>query len=110
MGISFPKRLTQLEFLKRNISSYVCKPISSRERDAVSRGHTSGIPATLASFLEADAGSTSHAFMLHGLPAHDVSPIHWSNYTHYSERDHAEGVPKAFDSASRSLEELGLHP
>ncbi len=47
MGISFPKHLqTQLEFLKRNISGYVCNPSSSRERDAASRGYTSGIPAS----------------------------------------------------------------
>ncbi len=42
-------------------------------------------------------------------PRHDVSPIHWTDYTHDSEHGHAEGVPKAFDAASRSLGELGLH-
>ncbi len=26
-------------------------------------------------------------------------PIHWSDYTHDSERGHAKGVPKAFDAA-----------
>ncbi len=31
--------------------------------------------------------------------ARDVLPIHWSDYTCYSERGHAEGIPKAFDAA-----------
>ncbi len=39
-------------------------------------------------------------------PAHDVSPIHWSDYTRYSECGHTEGVPKAFDAARDSLGEL----
>ncbi len=57
------------------------------------------LPASLralASFLEADAGSTTHAFKLAGRYACDVSPIHWTYYTRGSERGHAEGVPIAF--------------
>ncbi len=45
VGISFPKRSTQLEFLKRNVSGYVCNPSSSREM-LPRRGHTSGIPVS----------------------------------------------------------------
>ncbi len=39
-------------------------------------------------------------------PTRDVSPIHWSDYTHYSERVHAEGIPKAFNAARVPEEEL----
>ncbi len=39
-------------------------------------------------------------------PTRDVSPIHWSDYTHYSERGHAEVIPKAFDAAWVPEEEL----
>ncbi len=56
----------------------------------------------LASFLEADTGSTAHAFMVPGLyvaPPGDVSLINWSDYTRYSERGHAEGSPKVFNGA-----------
>ncbi len=59
-----PKRLqTQLKFLKRNVLGYVCNPSSSRERDAASQGHTSGIPASACFILEADAGFTARAFI-----------------------------------------------
>ncbi len=61
---------TQLEFLKRNVSGYVCNSSSSRERDAASRGHTSGIPASGCFIPEADAGSTAHVFMLPGRLRH----------------------------------------
>ncbi len=61
---------TQLEFLKRNVLGYVCNPSSSKERDAASRGHTSGIPASGCFIPEADAGSTARAFMLPGRLRH----------------------------------------
>ncbi|KAI2665856.1 Transposon Ty3-G Gag-Pol polyprotein [Labeo rohita] len=64
--------LMWLEFLKGNISGYVCNPGSPWERDAASRGHA---PASL-----------------------DVTR-HWSDYTRDSERCHAEGVPIAFQRA-----------
>ncbi len=38
---------TQLEFLKRNTSGYVCNPGSSKEGDAASRCHNSCIPASI---------------------------------------------------------------
>ncbi len=67
VGISFLKCSMQLEFLKRNVSGYVCNPSTSRGRDAASRATLPGSLRALASFLEADAGSTTHAFMLPGL-------------------------------------------
>ncbi len=63
-----------LEFLKRNVLGYVCNPSSSRERDAASRGHTSGIPASGCFIPEADAGSTARAFMLPGRLRHPPVP------------------------------------
>ncbi|KAL0154540.1 hypothetical protein M9458_048803, partial [Cirrhinus mrigala] len=39
---------TRLEFLKGNVSGYVCNPGSPRERDAASRGHP---PASLRALL-----------------------------------------------------------
>ncbi|KAL0194818.1 hypothetical protein M9458_008390, partial [Cirrhinus mrigala] len=71
---------TRLEFLKGNVSGYVCNPGSPRERDAAA-----------ASLLEADACSGALTS-----PAYDVSLFHWSDYTRDSERGHAEGVPIAF--------------
>ncbi len=66
----------QLKFLKRNVSGYVCNPTSSRERDAASRGHTSGIPASGCFIPEADAGSTARAFMLPGRLRHPPVTFH----------------------------------
>ncbi len=94
---------TQLEFLKRNVSGYVCNPSSSRERDAASRGHTSGIPVSGCFIPEADAGSTAHVFMLPGrlrhppwCLAHPLDRLHMC-----SERGHAGAFPKA--SSGRSV-------
>ncbi len=72
------------------------------------------LPASLralASFLEADAGSTVRVFMIPGLyitpPVTSCSSF--GLITRYLECGHAEGVPKASDAASHSLKELGLH-
>ncbi len=42
-------------------------------------------------------------------PARDVLTLNWTDFTCDSERGYAEAFPKRFDTASRSLEELGLH-
>ncbi len=47
-------------------------------------------------------------FQVKSHPVRDIVPIHWFDYTHVSEHGFAEGVPKAFNPATRSLEELGL--
>ncbi len=101
-------RSTQLDFLKRNVSDYICNPSSSRERDAASRGHTSGIPSS-ACFIPR-SWRRFHRTCFYSSwslrhPARDISLIHWSDYTRYSECGHAEGVPKGFDAASRSFTE-----
>ncbi len=69
------------------------------------------LPA-LASFLEADAGFTAHAFIPAG--HYVTSPVtsrpSIGQITLVFRAGHAEGVPIASpDTASRSLEELGLH-
>ncbi len=67
VGISFswhPR--TQLEFPKRNVLGYICNPSSLSERDAASRCHTFGIPASACFIPEADTGFTACAFMLSG--------------------------------------------
>ncbi len=76
---------------------YVCNPSSSKERDAASRGHTSGIPASGCFIPEADAGSTARAFMLPGRLRHppvtsrpSVDRLHMC-----SEHGYAGGVPLA---------------
>ncbi len=109
-----PKRLRmQLEFLMRNVLGYVCNPSSSRERDAASRGHTSGIPASGCLIPEADAGSTARAFMLPGRLRHPpvMSRPSFGQITHvFRARSRWRRLPKASqDAASSSLEELGLH-
>ncbi len=53
-----------------NVLGYVCNPSSSKERDAASRDHTSGIPVSGCFIPEADAGSTARAFMLPGRLRH----------------------------------------
>ncbi|KAI2646068.1 Transposon Ty3-G Gag-Pol polyprotein [Labeo rohita] len=56
----------RLEFLKGNVSGYVCNPGSPRERDAASRGHPPASLRALLLSLEADARSGARAFMLPG--------------------------------------------
>ncbi len=91
--------------LRRSLSSwrgtfigYVCNPSSLRGRDAGSRGHTSGIPAS-ACFIPR-SWRRFHRTCFYASwslyhPARDVSPIHWSDYTRDSERGHSGGVPIA---------------
>ncbi|KAI2668514.1 Transposon Ty3-G Gag-Pol polyprotein [Labeo rohita] len=57
---------TRLEFLKGNVSGYVCNPGSQREQDAASRGHPPASLRALLLSLEADACSGARAFMLPG--------------------------------------------
>ncbi len=105
---AWASRSTQLEFLKRNVSDYICNPSSSRERDAASRGHTSGIPSS-ACFIPRSwrrfLRTCFYASWSLRHPARDISLIHGSDYTRYSECGHAEGVLKGFDTASRSFKE-----
>ncbi len=98
----------QLEFLKRNVLGYVCNPSSSKERDAASRGHTFGIPASGCFIPEADAGSTARAFMLPGRLCHPpvTSRPSVGQITHVFR---AWSRWWSLDAASRSFEELGLH-
>ncbi len=98
VGISFPSVFsTQLEFLKRNVLGYVCNPSSSKERDAASRGHTSGIPASACFILEADAGFTARAFIPAG--HYVTSPVTFrppvGQIAFGFRAGHAEGVPLA---------------
>ncbi len=89
---------TQLEFWRGTFIGYVCNPSSLRGRDAGSRGHTSGIPAS-ACFIPR-SWRRFHRTCFYASwslyhPARDVSPIHWSDYTRDSERGHSGGVPIA---------------
>ncbi len=71
----------------------------------MSRCHTCDIPASACFIPEADAGFTTHPFML---PGH--SRLSFGHITPVSERSHAGDIPLASsDAASRSLEELDLH-
>ncbi|KAI2655577.1 Transposon Ty3-G Gag-Pol polyprotein [Labeo rohita] len=84
-----PSVSTRLEFLKGNVSGYVCNPGSPRERDAASRGPH---PAS----LRLTPVSNARVFIASWLvtsPAVDVSLFHWTDYTCDSEHGHAEGVP-----------------
>ncbi|KAL0148975.1 hypothetical protein M9458_055779, partial [Cirrhinus mrigala] len=75
--------LMQLEFLKGNISGYICNHGSQRERDTASRAI---LPRTV------------RAFKLPGLYITPPVTSHFSTglYAHVSERGHAGGVPIAF--------------
>ncbi len=91
---------------------YVCNSRSPRERDAASPAILPAFLRALPSFYQKLPLYPPHVLLrslISKSPRHDVSPIHWTDYTHDSEHGHAEGVPKAFDAASRSLGELGLH-
>ncbi len=69
-------------------------PSSSSERDAASRGHTSGIPASGCLIPEADAGSTARAFMLPGRLRHPpvTSRPSFGQITHVFRARSAGGV------------------
>ncbi len=110
----YPARVTLFLILNliRNVPGYVCNPGSPRERDAASQGHTSGIPtrALLHSWKLAPAAlHVLLSILVVTSPAPDVWLSILTDYTYDSELDIADGVPLAFDAASRSLGEPGLH-
>ncbi len=99
---------TQLEFLKRNASGYVCNPGSSKEGDAASRCHTSCIPASILT------PAASH-MLLYQLVI--TSPRPWQSHpsfgliTHDIQSPHVGDVPQSIYQKLRLLpsKNQGLH-
>ncbi len=114
VGISFPKRLRmQLEFPKRNVlvCTYVTLVPRGNEMQRLDAILSASLPV-LASFPEADAGFTTHAFIPadHYVTSPVMSRPSNGQIIRVFRVSHTDGIPKASpDVASRSLEELGLY-
>ncbi len=113
MGISFPKCFDAARVPEEVRLKVTYVNLVPRGNETLCLGATLlAFLRALASFLEADAGSTARAFMLPGLyvtpPVTSRPSIGLITYVIQSVVM-LKAFPKRFDAASCSLEELGLH-
>ncbi|KAI2665149.1 hypothetical protein H4Q32_021359 [Labeo rohita] len=77
--------LMQLEFLKGNVSGYTCNPGSPKGTRRCVSGQTSGIPASVRFFVNAECWFRRTCFYASWSmtsPACDISPLYWTAHTH----------------------------